>query len=762
MKQKAYEREYRRPRGARVDAADRVTARQVVRDEVRYSDRGLESAEPGMWVVTDPDGRTGYLSDVEFRARYEEVPPTVRESILRLSWLGWAVAAVLLFSALDVQALGGFSDFKAWGFSVPDWVIVALCLMTLALAIASFWGYRRDGYEKALKTLALVAIPTATLGLASYWPCGGPNAPVLNPITWTMLLFIGEFESAPFQEGGACPNQMPIALQLARLIAVTMIISVAVLAALKLWGQVFERFRVGLRGDMDVVVGLNSMSKDLIRLLVTKPQEDPEKCVPRPRPSTTNETARKTEIRRRYRRLVVIDSQISEAALEEVADLEFSVVEGDASDWDFLSSLLMKRGLARQQGVAHDDAASPRRRLPRPIQKRAVRHFYVLTETSSFNRTVAELALSALRRTQDDRPVTVMARLDDPREAETHRLKHAVAETTQDLSVLSEVICPIEVTASLIADVISRERITSLRFVGDGPLMIALANELVWRFGSRLALGEPLPPISIEWWGAGVGADSEWNRIRERLGVGHNDASSFVVRSTQDAHPKVEEIDRDLAGTRAYIYLGSASQEGRDLANRVAGLDPDAWVFAPSSEVVGLRRIDRHFLLYGGTVLPGHNLLPEGPWVKLARLTHDQYRMSKPQPAWEELSASKRQSNYDFIRHTMAFCTRDLPYVWRTGTSPDPILMPEPAEIEMIARAEHERWRKQEIENGWSYGPTRDDCACQNPNITDWEQLSEVARAGNFNLVRNLIERMVLLGLHLEPKTPGSQRQEDA
>jgi hypothetical protein len=61
-----------------------------------------------------------------------------------------------------------------------------------------------------------------------------------------------------------------------------------------------------------------------------------------------------------------------------------------------------------------------------------------------------------------------------------------------------------------------------------------------------------------------------------------------------------------------------------------------------------------------------------------------------------------------------------------------------PAEIDQLARMEHDRWLAERGRAGWSYGPTRDPQKKTNPLLVPWDQLPAVVQEQNCSSVREL------------------------
>lgn len=60
------------------------------------------------------------------------------------------------------------------------------------------------------------------------------------------------------------------------------------------------------------------------------------------------------------------------------------------------------------------------------------------------------------------------------------------------------------------------------------------------------------------------------------------------------------------------------------------------------------------------------------------------------------------------------------------------------AQLEELAIREHDRWMKDKLEHGWTYGPKRDNGRKQHPLIVPWGKLSELEKEKDRDTVRNL------------------------
>lgn len=73
-----------------------------------------------------------------------------------------------------------------------------------------------------------------------------------------------------------------------------------------------------------------------------------------------------------------------------------------------------------------------------------------------------------------------------------------------------------------------------------------------------------------------------------------------------------------------------------------------------------------------------------------------------------------------------------------------------PAELtdlaEEIAKNVHEVWSRNRIDDGWSYGPVRDDAKLQHPCLIPYEELSESEKAYDRATSQETIKLILKLG----------------
>ena len=131
---------------------------------------------------------------------------------------------------------------------------------------------------------------------------------------------------------------------------------------------------------------------------------------------------------------------------------------------------------------------------------------------------------------------------------------------------------------------------------------------------------------------------------------------------------------------------------------------------------------------------------------------------------WEELDESLKESNRLFAdsvggKLAAAGC----------AVVPEPLADPEhpsfafsDAEVERLARAEHDRWWNDLAAEGWTPGPVKDAAAKVHPSLVSWSELSEEERDKDREPIRSLPAMLAHVGFGItrgvdaaEPKAAG-------
>jgi hypothetical protein len=143
-------------------------------------------------------------------------------------------------------------------------------------------------------------------------------------------------------------------------------------------------------------------------------------------------------------------------------------------------------------------------------------------------------------------------------------------------------------------------------------------------------------------------------------------------------------------------------------------------------------------------------ILLEGLNETLARFMHASYRRNqlarggdpstKSLAPWDELSEDLRDSNRAFA-YGIADKMRSIGCIVVPTTLvdlQDSALIFSPDEVESLARAEHDRWCRDRIADGWTFGPVRDDVRKVHPSLVAYDEISEDERDKDRDAIRDL------------------------
>lgn len=71
---------------------------------------------------------------------------------------------------------------------------------------------------------------------------------------------------------------------------------------------------------------------------------------------------------------------------------------------------------------------------------------------------------------------------------------------------------------------------------------------------------------------------------------------------------------------------------------------------------------------------------------------------------------------------------------------------------EQLAENIHEVWAQQRFQQGWSYGPERNDLKKEHPNLVPYNQLTEEDKDYDRNTAMETLKTIMLLGYTIEKK----------
>jgi hypothetical protein len=71
--------------------------------------------------------------------------------------------------------------------------------------------------------------------------------------------------------------------------------------------------------------------------------------------------------------------------------------------------------------------------------------------------------------------------------------------------------------------------------------------------------------------------------------------------------------------------------------------------------------------------------------------------------------------------------------------------------VERLAEATHDTWARQRLEEGWRYGPRRDDEEKEHPGLVPYQNLSESEKEYDSKISLGIIKTILAWGYRLEP-----------
>jgi voltage-gated potassium channel Kch len=219
------------------------------------------------------------------------------------------------------------------------------------------------------------------------------------------------------------------------------------------------------------------------------------------------------------------------------------------------------------------------------------------------------------------------------------------------------------------------------------------------------------------------------------------------------------------------IYVAFADEaEGLAAALQLAraGLPADTITLTINDERLGAARLAADgtgssriavFGILSRTLIPG--VLLDGLNETLAQAMHDSYRRNQlargadpASPAlapWRDLHEDLRDSNrafaYGIPEKMRAIGCVVVPTTLVELQDSEAIF--KPPELEELARLEHDRWMRDRVADGWSYGETRDDERKLHPSLIPYAELTEAERDKDRDAIRDLPRMLAEAGFEI-------------
>ena len=653
--------------------------------------------------------------------REAEDPPWLAPALRAGIGVALSVAvAIMVLLVLEVRVPGAVERLPEWvrrSASPHAWWTVLAITIAGTVAASLYWrAHRQSESSFGIVTTACLVLVTFALAMPAYVECTGHQATVWTALSRTLALFLGTADD-PFQNGG-CDHRdvMPLALQVARLTAISTTFLSLVAFALAALSAQRDRLRALFARSITLVVGLDPLTKRFIEVVL-----------------------RQTG---RGGMLVVLELDRTNPLIGDVRRLGARVVFGDAKDRATLERLLL-RG----------------RRWDR---RNALNAAYVLLPNASDAIAVADgiLSVGSVPRTDGAYP-RLVTRIDDPRQAEAWRRR----QVRDDLVVLTDTLGLFRVTAQEVVDAALERAPRRLVVLGSSAMAVAVLEELV-QHRREQAVRRPLPPLDV----VVVAPDAEellddHARIQRWYGEAQPEGSRpSAIPYAPSAHAVDLALEPDVPTCVVVAVEPSAAQEqltGR-LALRHPGVRFLAW--QEGTQGIGAGSVLTNVTSFGLTLVATHatsrgslEVLPEDGWERVARRLHEEYIAAhRDSPAartasrreWDDLSRFYRESNLRRVAVALQIVVRS----GRTWLPPAcgsrvPHRL-SGGEIAALAHVEHESWCRYYLANGFRRGPRRErpGRTLRHPSLVAWEGLPEAERGYTRDSLAHCLEHLEAMG----------------
>jgi hypothetical protein len=633
--------------------------------------------------------------------------------LLALYVLNLAVFAVSVYNERIVRAigLGAYTDERAW------WPIMVQVALGAAAFVTYYWPRRRETRNFSVLVTGVLAATTIPMGLVAYWNCPSTanESAFWTPLTFAINLIVGNVQGCYV---GPDAQPLPLALQLPRLTGPLLLVVAAFGIVASIFRSQTDRLLVRFSGSLVVLVGLTDDAMPLIRRLRTQREAD-----------TT---------------LAVLVTDPGNLLIKSARSLGARVVVCDVDNRGALRSLLTARGRFKVRSL-YAVAADVAENLRWAGQLRAV--------------------ADSSKRSETDRAPRMVVRIDDPWQAEYWRRTNAYRSGSgSSVRWISDALSVYEVTAELILDRIFDPRLEHpfdrLVIIGNSPLALAACTELAQREREGDALSAPPRPglADLILYGPEADALRRQHRLRqERFG----NSGDIGLISVVESEPTSANLRAALQDDQhpVLILADDPTASEPNLATYLAALNPTWTIFDWSTTTRGVADQPIMELLYPfGLTMEAPSSLPVDSWERAARVVHERYRLitrqhqqleaGKPSHRpWEQLDPFLKETNIRQVTTALA-AAESLGRSWGpvvSGVTADGLVTSaevSASELDTMAKIEHESWMKHLHNNGWRYGPHRDDRRHIHPSLRAWDDLTatdqEKTREGVANALRVL------------------------
>ena len=598
----------------------------------------------------------------------------------------------------------------------------------VVLGGAAVWAYyrprRSESRNYALGVTALLVLSVLVLAFPTYWSCPSTDG---QSRFWTQLTFALNTIIGDYRECGTPTEpRYPLALQLARFLGPLAVVATAVGVVGRVFRAQIDRVRVRWARRLIVVVGLQEGGMPVLLELLGRRDE--------------------------HTTVAVLVEGPADPVVERARLRGARVVVVNPQNGRRLQTLLCRGGRFRVRTV-HALAADVATNLAWADRIRTA---------AASSRAVLGLA------------PRMIVRIDDPWQAEYWRRRSTFRRTEpgQQIAWASDSLSTYEVTASLVVRRVAGGGFDSIVLVGSSPLALAVCAELAQLDREARLLGTvPDPGLSRLVLVGPQAADllTQHQLRQERFG---NSAESQKIQVVPD-EPTGGILRTLLQGQRrpAVILADSASPSSSTTATFLAASNAHWTIFDWSAATSGVAPEPVMERLYPfGLTIDAPSDVPMDGWERAARMLHERYLVDLgpkrgTQPShrhWDEgLSTFLRDSNIRAVTTTIS-SAEQVGRTWGptaagNASETGPADGPNEAELEKMARLEHQSWLAHLRLVGWRFGAVKDDRDKVHPALREWTELDPDNREGARQQVRLALSTLEAIGYRPRPSTPYAQ-----
>lgn len=612
--------------------------------------------------------------------------------VIRLAGAVYALGVLLLALAVYAELPGVLAAF---GDPEAAWPIA----LTLGAGITSFgtwrWVNRRNNRPFAVVLLGFGIATVLVLASAAYGRCPDQGlSRYWSVVTRVVGLVTNNYAIDMFAAPGCATDGVPLALQFARLAQLIVLLVAATSAVTALLRTQVDRVAVRWSPRLSVVLGVDLTSAPLLAALAVGAE--------------------------RYT-LAALTSDPLSPWVGQARAAGWRVVVTDARRLESLTRL-----------------------LTRPGRRHALHRLAILAADSTEAQRLMALVQSAVegrKQVTGTQPVRVLLRIDEAWQAEDLRRRYLSRIPSWIVDTISEN----EVTARLLVDDILERGVDEVVLAGHSDLTFAVVAELAQR-GREAALAQPeratMPGAVV------VGPNAE-EVLEEHALAQHRFGNSRLDRVRAESGRRLDDVVRECVEqchAPALVFSGDVSVADQRLASRLGTTYPDLLVYSRHAEVTGLgtEPLLAQVRAFGSTLDAGQGR-PVDSWERIARLLHEDYVRSYPDPEdparkpWDELEPFYRESN---VRQVLTALGSAVAVGRSWGASAETATPASPAQIDAMARRDHESWLEHLERHGWRWAPVRDRAAKRHPDLLPWDQLSDASKE---KTRKGVVESLALL-----------------